>query len=165
MIDMRKLLHVARFAAVLAAALAISACARNAEDAQANAAGAATPGGNTQRFVRDLDLPGQWWTLFHSRGLNELIDKALAANPDLQAAQAALVVARENVYVQVGAYFPAVDGNFTGSRGVSDSPRGARARPFRVGSQRSGAEAHAPARPRLTRRAARECAGTQSRAR
>ena len=52
--------------------------------------GAATPGGNAQRFVRDLDLPGQWWTLFHSKALNSLIDKALAANPDLQAAQAAL---------------------------------------------------------------------------
>jgi peptidoglycan-associated lipoprotein len=50
MIDMRKMLHVTRFAAVLAAALAISACARNAEDAQANAAGAATPG-SQQDFV------------------------------------------------------------------------------------------------------------------
>jgi NodT family efflux transporter outer membrane factor (OMF) lipoprotein len=78
--------------------------------------GAATPGGNAQRFVRDLDLPGQWWRLFHSKALNALIDKALAANPDLQAAQAALVVARENVYVQQGALFPAVDANFTGSR-------------------------------------------------
>jgi NodT family efflux transporter outer membrane factor (OMF) lipoprotein len=79
-------------------------------------AGAATPGGGAQRFVHDLDLPGQWWTLFHSKALNSLIDQALAANPDLQAAQAALVVARENVYVQVGAYMPAVDANFTGSR-------------------------------------------------
>jgi NodT family efflux transporter outer membrane factor (OMF) lipoprotein len=78
--------------------------------------GSATPGGNAQRFVHDLDLPGQWWTVFHSKPLNSLIDKALAANPDLQAAQAALVVARENVYVQVGALFPAVDANFTGSR-------------------------------------------------
>jgi NodT family efflux transporter outer membrane factor (OMF) lipoprotein len=78
--------------------------------------GSATPGGDTQRLVKDLDLPGQWWTLFHSKPLNSLIDKALAANPDLQAAQAALVVARENVYVQVGAYMPAVDANFTGSR-------------------------------------------------
>jgi hypothetical protein len=42
--------------------------------------GSATPGGNAQRFVRDLDLPGQWWTLFHSKPLNELIDRALAAN-------------------------------------------------------------------------------------
>jgi len=50
MIDMRKMLHVTRFAAVLAAALAISACARNADDAQANAAGAATPG-SQQDFV------------------------------------------------------------------------------------------------------------------
>lgn len=50
MIDMRKTLHVARFAAVLAAALAISACAKNAEDAQANAAGQATPG-SQQDFV------------------------------------------------------------------------------------------------------------------
>jgi len=50
MIDIRKTLHVARFAAVLAAALAISACAKNAEDAQANAAGQATPG-SQQDFV------------------------------------------------------------------------------------------------------------------
>ena len=78
--------------------------------------GAATQGGSVQRFVRDLDLPGQWWTLFHSKALNSLIEKALAANPDLQAAQAALVVARENVYVQIGALLPAVDANFNGSR-------------------------------------------------
>jgi peptidoglycan-associated lipoprotein len=50
MIDMREMLRIARFAAVLAAALAISACAKNAEDAQANAAGQATPG-SQQDFV------------------------------------------------------------------------------------------------------------------
>ncbi|HZP68647.1 MAG TPA: peptidoglycan-associated lipoprotein Pal [Pseudolabrys sp.] len=50
MIDMRKTLHVVRLAAVLAAALAISACAKNAEDAQASAAGQATPG-SQQDFV------------------------------------------------------------------------------------------------------------------
>jgi len=51
MIDLRKTLHVARFAAVLAAALAISACANKpGEDAQANAAGQATPG-SQQDFV------------------------------------------------------------------------------------------------------------------
>src|SRR5262249_18231990 len=51
MIDMRKMLHVARLAAVLAAALAISACAdKTGEDGQANAAGPATPG-EQQDFV------------------------------------------------------------------------------------------------------------------
>src|SRR5512139_4208546 len=51
MIDMRKMLHVGRLASVLAAALAISACAnKTGEDAQANAAGQATPG-SQQDFV------------------------------------------------------------------------------------------------------------------
>jgi NodT family efflux transporter outer membrane factor (OMF) lipoprotein len=75
-------------------------------------ASARTPGGEAQRFVRDLDLAGQWWTLFHSKSLNSLIDRALAANADLQVAQAALRVAKENVYAQQGALLPSVDGNF-----------------------------------------------------
>ena len=51
MIDFRKMLHGAKFAAVFAAALAISACANNPEqNAQANAAGMATPG-SQQDFV------------------------------------------------------------------------------------------------------------------
>jgi peptidoglycan-associated lipoprotein len=51
MIDFRKILHGAKFAAVFAAALAISACANNPEqNAQANAAGMATPG-SQQDFV------------------------------------------------------------------------------------------------------------------
>src|ERR1700675_3283797 len=51
MFDMKKMLHVARFAAVLATALAISACAnKTGDDAQPNAAGQATPG-SRQGFV------------------------------------------------------------------------------------------------------------------
>ena len=51
MMNTRKTLHVARLAVVLAAALAISACANKpGEDAQANAAGQATPG-SQQDFV------------------------------------------------------------------------------------------------------------------
>jgi peptidoglycan-associated lipoprotein len=51
MFDTRLFLRGVRLAAVLAAALAISACAKNAEEgAQANAAGMATPG-SQQDFV------------------------------------------------------------------------------------------------------------------
>src|SRR5215471_12513440 len=75
-----------------------------------------TPGGQAQRFVKALDLPGQWWTLFHSKALNSLVERALAANPDLQAAQAALRVARENVRAQQGALFPSVDAAFSAIR-------------------------------------------------
>ena len=77
---------------------------------------AATPGGSAQHFDRARDLPGQWWTLFHSKDLNSLVEKALAANPDLQAAQAALTVAKQNVYAQEGLLLPAINGNFTGAR-------------------------------------------------
>src|SRR5262249_3721820 len=68
-----------------------------------------TKGGETQHFVRDLDLPGQWWTLFHSKPLNSVVERALIANQDLAAAQAALRVARENVRVGQGALFPSID--------------------------------------------------------
>jgi NodT family efflux transporter outer membrane factor (OMF) lipoprotein len=74
-------------------------------------ASADTPSGATQRFVKDLDLPGQWWTLFRSKPLNALVEKALAANQDLKAAQAALRVARENVHAQQGALLPSIDLN------------------------------------------------------
>jgi NodT family efflux transporter outer membrane factor (OMF) lipoprotein len=73
-------------------------------------------GGETQRFVQNMDIPGQWWTLFHSKPLDDLIEQALKANPDLEAAQAALRGAWENVYAQQGAFFPTVDGGFNPTR-------------------------------------------------
>ena len=73
-------------------------------------------GGEVQRFIKGMDIPGQWWTLFHSKLLNDLIEQALKANPDLEAAQAALRVAWENVYAQQGAFFPSIDGNFNTTR-------------------------------------------------
>jgi NodT family efflux transporter outer membrane factor (OMF) lipoprotein len=79
-------------------------------------ASAKAAGGEGQHFVRDLDLPGQWWTLFHSKALNSLVETALVANADLQAAQAALRVAKENLYAQQGALLPAVDANFSAIR-------------------------------------------------
>jgi outer membrane protein TolC len=94
-------------------------------------ASAATAGGQAQRFVRDLDLPGQWWTLFHSRPLNALVERALANNADVQAAQAALRVARENVRAQRGALFPQADAGFTGATAelsISGPPCGGRRR-------------------------------------
>ena len=80
------------------------------------AASSNTVGGNPQHFVEGLDLAGDWWTLFHSRPLNDLIDQALTNNPDLKAAQAALLAAKEAVLAQRGAYFPSVTGGFSASR-------------------------------------------------
>lgn len=79
-------------------------------------AAALGPGGNAQQLVQDMDMPGQWWTLFHSAALNALIDDALKHNADAEAAQAAVQVAWENVRAQRGAYFPEVDASVEPTR-------------------------------------------------
>src|SRR6202008_5040568 len=79
-------------------------------------ASADVKGGDTQRFVQGLDIPGQWWTLFHSEALNALIELALKNNPTLPAAEAALRQAWENVYAAQGAFFPPVAASFSPSR-------------------------------------------------
>jgi NodT family efflux transporter outer membrane factor (OMF) lipoprotein len=76
-------------------------------------------GGEEQHFVKGQDIPGEWWILFHSKPLNDLIERSLKANPDLKAAQAALIVARENVLAQRGAYYPSVTGGFSATRAKS----------------------------------------------
>ncbi|MHB1620895.1 MAG: efflux transporter outer membrane subunit [Sulfuricella sp.] len=73
-------------------------------------------GGEAQRFAEGANIVGDWWTLFHSKSLNELIELSLKNNPDLKSAQAALSAARENVLAQRGAYYPSVTGGFSASR-------------------------------------------------
>ncbi|MHB8884320.1 MAG: efflux transporter outer membrane subunit [Methylovirgula sp.] len=75
------------------------------------------PLAENQRIVRNLDIPGQWWTIFHSKPLNALIADALYHNPDLQAAQAALRRARENALAQQGGFYPQISGGFAGTGG------------------------------------------------
>ena len=66
--------------------------------------------GDAQRFLQDTDVPGQWWTLFRSPLLDTLVEQSLRANPDIEAAQATLRQAHENVIAQAGAYFPQANG-------------------------------------------------------
>jgi outer membrane protein TolC len=82
-------------------------------------ASAPLPGGEAQRFVDGLDIPGQWWTLFRSAPLNALIERALAHSPTLEAAQAALRQANETVAAQRGALFPSVSGTYEAQRDKS----------------------------------------------
>ncbi|HEY6924098.1 MAG TPA: efflux transporter outer membrane subunit [Steroidobacteraceae bacterium] len=69
-------------------------------------------GTDAQRYVAGMDIPGQWWSLFHSQALNELVQQSIKTNPTLQAARATLRQANENVAAQKGAYFPAVDASY-----------------------------------------------------
>jgi NodT family efflux transporter outer membrane factor (OMF) lipoprotein len=73
-------------------------------------------GGESQRFLSGGDIPGEWWALFHSKPLNDLIEISLSNNPSIKAAQAALKIAKENVLAQRGSYYPRIDASFSASR-------------------------------------------------
>ncbi len=75
-----------------------------------------TAAGTAQRLVEAMDIPGQWWTVFHSPQIDDLVKRAIAANPDLGAAKAALRVARENALAQEAAFYPTVQAGFSPSR-------------------------------------------------
>ena len=72
-------------------------------------------GGEAQRFISGADIPGEWWTLFHSDALNSLVQEALKANPTLPAAQAALRNAMQNLRAQVALVYPQVSANLAAS--------------------------------------------------
>jgi len=73
-------------------------------------------GGEAQQFATGGDVVADWWTLFHSRSLDALIEESLASNHDLKAAQAALSVARENVLAHRGTFYPGVSASVSASR-------------------------------------------------
>jgi NodT family efflux transporter outer membrane factor (OMF) lipoprotein len=75
-----------------------------------------------QHLIEGMDIPAQWWTLFHSQPLNDLIEQALKANPDVEAAKAALRGAWENVYAQRGFYFPTVTADVNPTRQKMANP-------------------------------------------
>jgi NodT family efflux transporter outer membrane factor (OMF) lipoprotein len=62
-----------------------------------------------------MDIPGQWWRVFHSAPLNRLVDEAIRNNPTIESAQQALRAARENVSAQKATFFPTVTGSYTPS--------------------------------------------------
>jgi len=126
-----------RLAAVaLAAAAALSACAvgpnfRTPEapavaDAghpytpaplPASTASAPGPAGAAQSFAQGQDVPADWWKVFGSPALDELVQAALQHNPTLAAAQASLREAQENYAADAGArLLPSVTGNLQAAR-------------------------------------------------
>ena len=91
--------------------------AYTAEPLPGETAAAPLQGGAVQHLVSGQDIPGQWWTLFHSAELDQVIHTALKENPTLEAAQATLRQAQENLNAVVGsALYPAVDANGSVSR-------------------------------------------------
>lgn len=67
--------------------------------------------GKAQHFAICKQIPADWWTLFHSPELNELICLGMANSPNVEAAQAALRQSQELMKAVVGiSMFPSVYG-------------------------------------------------------
>ena len=83
----------------------------------ASAQGATGTSGVEQRFVPNQDIPSQWWTVFHSKSLDQLIRAGLEQNPNMAAAQAALRQVQENYNAQFGnAIYPEVGAQLSATR-------------------------------------------------
>ena len=76
----------------------------------------ATAGGAAQSFAGSRDIPGEWWTLFRSRQIASLVARALAANPDVAAAQATLREARENLRAEHCSQYPQISATTSAER-------------------------------------------------
>ncbi|WP_158912559.1 efflux transporter outer membrane subunit [Caulobacter sp. S45] len=74
--------------------------------ARTEAGPAGLAGADAQTLAYGQDLPGQWWTLFHSPALDALVADAIRANPDLDSARAALKAAQAEVQFQRGGLLP-----------------------------------------------------------
>ena len=83
----------------------------------AQTASAPLESGAAQHFAFAEDLPGDWWTLFHSPELDKMIKKGIADSPTLAAAQAALRKAEEDMRAVSGSIrYPAVNANLQAGR-------------------------------------------------
>jgi NodT family efflux transporter outer membrane factor (OMF) lipoprotein len=73
--------------------------------------------GKSQHFLSGRDIPGDWWKLFHSPELNDLILKGIAHSPTLASAEAALRQAQELFYAQFAStLIPNVNGQLSAVR-------------------------------------------------
>lgn len=106
--------------------LAPKTCAYTANCMPKHTASAPVAGGKSQQFVLCQDIPAQWWALYRSEPLNYLICRGIANSPNLQAAQASLRQAQENLRAEIGnLLLPAVDLNaFTERQRFSGSTFG-----------------------------------------
>lgn len=70
-----------------------------------------------QRFFFPSLPADRWWQSFGSPAIDALVDRSLASNPTVAAAQATLRQAQELAAVQRGLFYPSVQASYSPSRG------------------------------------------------
>jgi NodT family efflux transporter outer membrane factor (OMF) lipoprotein len=79
--------------------------------------------GQSQHFEQGAKIASDWWRLFNSSKLDEIIKDALANNPTLQAAQASLRQSQESLRAGYGVFYPQLDTGFDATRQKSSQIR------------------------------------------
>jgi len=86
-----------------------------------------------QRIAIGAKVKDDWWTLFRSPPLNQVVNQALRDSPTLAQAEATLAQAREQIAVATGGALPQVDLNAgTGRQAVDVAPTGVKRNPVPV---------------------------------
>ena len=76
---------------------------------------------NAQRYEIGAEVKRQWWSLYASPVLNDLVELSLKQNPTIEAAQAALRQAQANSAAQRGFYFPTIQAGYSPTRQASSN--------------------------------------------
>lgn len=105
---------------VLACALDLGGCAVGPDFARPTAPPAArytrdilraedaSASGNVQHIALGQEIEGNWWTLFHSDAIDQLVTQALDHNRSLAASMATLAQAQEFALARAGSQYPQV---------------------------------------------------------
>lgn len=73
--------------------------------------------GKSQLLVKGADIPAEWWYLFKSPALNDLIKAGIANNANLAATYASLRLAQETLQAEIGnGLLPQLNGGILGQR-------------------------------------------------
>jgi NodT family efflux transporter outer membrane factor (OMF) lipoprotein len=90
-----------------------------------------------QNISQGAELAGEWWRLFHSAQLDEVVRTSMVGSPTLLAANATLAQAREEVAVARGAFLPGVNAaagaQRSGAGAVRSAGTGATANLYSIG--------------------------------
>jgi NodT family efflux transporter outer membrane factor (OMF) lipoprotein len=80
---------------------------------------------DVQNVSQGAELAGEWWRLFHSPQLDEVVRTSISGSPTLLAANATLAEAREEVTVARGAFLPSVSASAGAQRAGAGAVRSA----------------------------------------
>ncbi len=83
---------------------------------EADPTGTASADGRSQHFAKGAVVPSDWWHLFGSAELDNIVQEAFAANPTLQASQAGLRQSQEYLRAGYGVFYPQLDASFEATR-------------------------------------------------